>query len=195
MLDASGTFTASTSCDSAGTCTPGEWDGAMLTVNAAGGFDIGGNASEPPSRVLAFKTPDGHLSMFLLYSTGRGMVALTKQAELALPAVDSISNIWDVSISSNGSASAVAESAYRVTSLDPAAGTLTRVRTNDNRIDTLKYNDPRPGLRSRAANSCTINGAASSCSGLVSMPLPGTGISVYTAVAPANFFGISIRRP
>ena len=85
--------------DAAGTITSATNTGAIggtLSVNQSGGYDIGGSATELPSRVFAFKTADGHLSMFLLYSGNRGISVLSKQSSLSLPGVGAVSNFWDL---------------------------------------------------------------------------------------------------
>jgi hypothetical protein len=196
VFDASGTITAWTECDASGACGPAaEAVGGTLRVNPDGGYEGGGSADEPPSRAFAFKTADGHLSMFLVYSTGRGMVAMTKQESQPLPAVGTVSSIWDFSIGSNGLASTLVEQSTTITAVDAAAGTLTRLRTGDSRVDTFRNDDPQTGMRSRAANSCTIGGSATTCAGIVSLTLPGTGVWMYVSSAPQNFFGISIAKP
>lgn len=70
-----------------------------------------------------------------------------------------------------------------------------RRRERDGRIDTFKINDPQSGLRSRAANACTLGGTPVGCSGVIAMPLPGTGITAYMGTAPASFFGLSVAKP
>jgi hypothetical protein len=195
VLSGSGMFTAGSECDASGACAPAEAVGAVFSVNSSGGFDVGGSSVEPPSRLFALKTADGHLSMFLVYSNGRGIVALTRQESLPLPAVGSVAHIWDFSISSNGFASALVEQTTTVIAVDAAAGTLTRLRAADNRVESYKNDDPQTGMRSRSANSCTINAAPTVCAGIISLVLPGTGISIYVPAAPQNFFGISIAKP
>jgi hypothetical protein len=196
-VDAGGKVTAFTTCDSANVCSqqPVGSPTDAFTVNPAGGFDVGGDATEPASRAFAFKTAEGKLSLFVLYSNQRGMIVATKQASQTLPAVGFVSNIWDFSIASNGFASPLIEMSTTVTGVDTVTNSYTRIRASDGRIDGFKLDDPWTGLRSRAASSCTVNGAVNNCSGILVLPLPGTGVSVYTAVAPANFFGISVSRP
>jgi hypothetical protein len=199
-FDGVGTITAGTSCNSAAVCAPSEAVGATLRVNTAGGFDIGdaGNPNEPPSRVFVFKSSSGSLSMFLLYSAGRGMIVLSKEAPLSLPAVNATTSIWDFSFTSTGSTNAaqpVVDATYTVTGIDVAGDSFTRKRASDNRIDTLALNSPHPGLRSRATNTCTVNNVQNNCPGLIGMPLPGTGISVYQGIAPQNFFGVTVEKP
>jgi hypothetical protein len=186
------------SFDSTGTIVGGtnaEVIGARLSVNAAGGFDIGGSAVEPPSRVFAYRASNGRLSMFLKYSTARGWAVMTQQAALSLPALNQIDSFWDVTIGSDGFASALSDATTTITAVDAASGTYTRRRRSDRRVDSFTVNQPQSGLRARAADSCTIDGAPSSCAGITVMPLPGTGVAVYTGTGPGNFFGLSVTKP
>lgn len=196
VVDGAGKLTALTGCDSAGMCQERSIgnNGDGFTANADGGFDIGGSATEASSRAFAYKAADGSLSMFMKYSGGRGFMILAKQAALPLPDPGTVSNYWDVSFTSSGSSPTLVEQSTTVTAVDAAAGTYTRTSTS--RIDRYKVDDPQAGMRSRAANSCTTPaGAALACSGIVAMPLPGTGITSYFTVAPQNDFGITIARP
>jgi hypothetical protein len=195
VVDAAGKITAYTTCDSAGMCRPESIRDDAFSTNPNGGFNVGGSATEAASRAFAYRAANGALSMILKYSQGRGVMVLTQQAALTLPAVGEISNFWDFSITSSGAASTLVESSTTVTDVNASAGTFTRLRASDQRIDSFKVNDPQPGMRSRAANTCTANGAALACTGIAVMPLPGTGISTYVSVAPDNFFGMSIAKP
>jgi hypothetical protein len=196
-IDADGKITLLEMCDTKGACEriavrPDE----QLRSNPEGGFDIGADdPAEPPSRVFAFRTADGNMSMFVKYSTARGFIVAAKQKQLTLPAVDSVSNLWDFSVAPDGSASPLGEFSYRVTAADAVAGSFTRLRASDRRIDSFKINDPQLGMRSRAASTCSVDGAPLNCAGTFVMPLPGTGVSVYAGIAPANFFGIAVTRP
>lgn len=151
---------------------------------------------EGPSRVFAFKSADGHLSMYVMYSTRRGIIVLSKPIPLALPAVGEGARFRDFTFGSDGFLTTpAADVTTTIDAVDVAAGTYTRRRASDARIDTFTINTPQPGLRARAANACTIGGASVGCAGLISMPLPGTGIGVYISVAPQNFFGITVAKP
>jgi len=57
---------------------------------------------------------------------------------------------------------------------------------------------PRDGLRYRAPNSCSVNGAPNNCSEVVQLPLQGMGITLSMSVGtnPATaFYQASIGRP
>jgi hypothetical protein len=185
-FDANGTIVAGTNAEAIG---------ARLAVNAAGGFDIGGNAVEPASRVFAYRASNGRLSMFLKYSTARGWAVMTQEAPLSLPAPGQVDTFWDVSIASDGLASALVDVTTTVTAVDAAAGTYTRRRESDRRVDSFTINQRQPGLRRRAADSCSIDDVPTTCAGIDVMPLPGTGMAVYASTAPSNFFGLSVAKP
>jgi hypothetical protein len=62
----------------------------------------------------------------------------------------------------------------------------------------LTYDMPRDGLRYRAPNSCTIDGAANNCSEIVQLPLQGMGITLTMSVGnnPATaFFQVTVGKP
>jgi hypothetical protein len=85
-----------------------------------------------------------------------------------------------------------------VTATDAVAKTVNRIRTADNRVDTLTFDKPRDGLRYRAPNSCTINGAAVNCVETVQLPLQGMGITLSLSVGtnPSTAsYNVSVGRP
>lgn len=196
-MNASGVVTSGTECDSASNCESFTNAGTFTVNTAKGGFNYSDSVEpgDTPSRAFAFKTADGSLSLFILDPNQLGMVVATKQAALSLPAVSSTPiAFWDFSIDAQGFASTLVNATTQVTSVDASAGTYTRVN-QAGRNDTMKINDPVTGLRSRATNSCTLNGALFNCAGTVTLPLTGTGVTVYIGTAPSNFFGISITKP
>jgi hypothetical protein len=199
-IDAAGQVTSGSECSTSGTCNA-FGSGAAFSVDNAGGFDFSQGAGQAVSRAFAFKTSDGHLTLFILQPNQLGMIVATKQVALTLPAVSPVATpFWDLAVEANGFVfttnfvPAVTNATTTVTAVDATAGTYTRIN-QASRVDTLKLNDPVPGMRSRPANSCTINGQANNCVGTVQMPLSGAGVTVYVGVAPANFFGISVLKP
>ena len=92
----------------------------------------------------------------------------------------------------------LSETTSIITTVDTAAQRFTRQRVGgDGRIEELALNTPRNGLRHRDAGDVpTTGGGTVRVSELINMPLPGTGMSVFTRVAPnQNFFGISLAQP
>ena len=77
------------------------------------------------------------------------------------------------------------------------AGSYARERLSDGRIDSFTINKPRDGLRYRpAGSSLSYAGGTVPFSEILSLPLPGTGVTVYASVAAAqNFFGVSVGKP
>lgn len=84
-----------------------------------------------------------------------------------------------------------------VKSVDAVAGSYTRERASDGRIDGFTINQPRSGLRYRPAGSSPTNsGGTVSFSEILVMPLADTGITFYTSIAATeNFFGVSVGKP
>ena len=84
-----------------------------------------------------------------------------------------------------------------VTSVDSGAGTYAGRAMSLGRVGIVTVNAPRTGLRNRKANACATDaGAPVTCSGTLSMPLPGMGILVFgSAVEGTNFFGVQVSKP
>jgi hypothetical protein len=81
----------------------------------------------------------------------------------------------EFNLNGNGTISALLDQTVTVTATDATAKTVTRIRASDGRVDPLGYDEPRDGLRYRAANSCTVSGVASNCAGTVQLPLQSLG--------------------
>jgi Fe-S cluster assembly iron-binding protein IscA len=196
-IAADGRITSGSDCNSAGTCqdwTPTEGD--AFRVHSEGGFLVGDDdPAEPASRAFAFKSAGGHLSMFVLLSNNRGMAVLTKQKPQSLPEVGTVTKFWDFQLLADGFANAVLDTHLTVTAVNAETRAFTRIRQSDSRVDTQSLDNPDIGLRSRVPNSCTVDGAARNCAGVNVLPLPGTGLVVSHAIAPQNFFGISVIQP
>lgn len=195
-FDTTGNFTDLLECAGLGACVPGESNAGSLEVRAAGGFGVVG--SSEGTVAFAFKTASGQLSMFIVNPTIGGVIVATKQAALSPPAVGAVSNFWDFTIGSNGFASpALLNVTTTVKSADAVAGTYTRERASDGRIDGFTINKPRNGLRYRPAGSSPTNtGGSVNFQEILVLPLADTGVTFYTSVAPTeNFFGVSVDRP
>jgi hypothetical protein len=174
-------------------CSPGVPRSMRLRPHSKGGFTL--DISGTQARVFAFKAADGHVSLAMNMPGIAGVAVATRQVTLPLPPVGTVSRFWDFSVNSNGSATPLASFEMTVTGTDAEAGSITRTRTGDNRIDTQVLNQPLPGLRYRNTNACSINGSPWKCDGSVTLALPGTGVAVYVGLAPANFLGVSINMP
>lgn len=183
-------------CDYLSPCGPSNAVPGAVTVNAAGGFDL--IASGIRLRLFAFRAASGQLSLFILDDSYNNLIVATRQVAVGLPVVGQATTFWDLTVSSGGVVSPFSTATVTVTAVDAAAGSFTRRRSSDGRIDSFTINQPRSGLRSRVLNSCTnASGAALNCAGIITMPLPGTGVTVYGSSSGrgTDFFGISVNQP
>jgi hypothetical protein len=193
-LNGSGAPTEGTACANTGFCASLDTSvPERLVANPDGGWTMEENGV-PIGRAFAVRGTDGHLSMFMVWNARLGFRIATKETVVIAPAAGSSFRTWDFSVDTTGFASALSEFAYTNTAVD-ASGTTTRLRTTDNRVDTLSANTPQTGMRTRATNACTINGAANTCAGLHLLALPGIGITAYMGIDPASFLGLAVIRP
>jgi len=155
------------------------------------------------ARLFPVKTAKGDIALFgMLFDTQKhpiGLVFFSKQTALTLPTVGTVDNFWDMQVNSAGVAQAVVDTQTTIQSVDAGAGTYTRIRASDGRVDGFTLNKPRDGMRYRAAGSSVgTNGKTISFGATLNTPLPGMGITVYSSLttdAATNFFGISIGKP
>ncbi len=192
-VDAAGNVTAGSECSGLAACTALAPPFGSFVASSAGGFELGSG------RAFAFKTASGKVSMFVIDRETGSIAVATRQAALALPAVGDVTKVWDLSIGSTGLASGPADFTTTVKTVDAVTGSYTREALANGRIDRLAINTPRTGLRHRPAGSSpTTTGGSVSFGELVMMPLPDTGLWVYSSVgttASAAFFGVSVGRP
>jgi hypothetical protein len=197
-IDASGQATALLGCQGLAACSANTPPFAKFTANAAsGGFDMFEGATAI-GRAFLFKTLAGKAAFMYFTNDGEWGIAARKELLGALPAVGAVSNFRQFTLNGNGAVSALSEDSTTVTAVDATANTTTRLLASTNRVDVLAYDKPRNGLRYRAPNSCTINGAANNCAEIVQLPLQGMGITLTlsTSTNPANsFFQASIGKP
>lgn len=185
-LDAAGKLTAATVCDAGQSCEQIDVQGYSLAVHADGGFELIGSDDPKNSRVFAFRSVDGQLTLYWMHSGGRGMVVLAKQAPLTLPAVNETTNFWDVAFGGDGYAVApLADVSTTVTAIDASAATYTLQRTPGDSINAFNINQPTAGLGAGLVDSRE----------LVAMPLPGTGITAYVGTTSPTLFGLSVTKP
>lgn len=174
-------------------CGPGMPQPMRMRPHSKGGFTL--DISGTQARVFAFKAADGHVSLALNMPGIAGVAVASRQVTLVPAPIGTVSRFWDFSVNSNGAATPLASFEVTITGTDAEAGSFTRTRTGDNRVDTQFLNQPLPGLRYRNTNACSINGSPWKCDGSVTLPLPGTGVTAYVGLAPANFLGVSISQP
>ena len=193
------------------TCEP-ETEAITLQEQTGGYFVL--NYGVDSSPVYGFRAPNGSLTLFGSNNPSgtetagsfRTHFVLTRPQSLSLPAVGTVSNSWDVGqlyvaaspSTTNGTltTSILAES-VPVTAVDASAGTVTRTRARDCRVDTLQINKPIDGLRYRAASTFTdCDGKVTNISAFYSRGLPGLGMNVAVDAMPgSHFYFISVKRP
>jgi hypothetical protein len=189
-LNSTGVFTAGTDCEAL-VCSPSDVSGlGTVQADARGGFSL-----PDGSRLFAHRAANGGTTVLVLGPLEEGMTWLTPQTATSLPAVGNVVDFWDFTVGAGafawspaGGASAVTTGQITITSVDAGTGTVNRVRTSDGRVDSHLYNQPRDGLRQRVATA--------TLSRLITMPLPGTGLTLsYPIDAAQNFLSISVTRP
>jgi hypothetical protein len=189
-FDASGKLTAGAECENFQVCTPWSDQNATVTPNPAGGFDL--SDADGTSRLFAFKTPDGQLTLYVVGEYGFYVAA--RQQPQTLPAVGTERRTWDFFIGGNGIMSAPAATSRTVISVDAAAKSNTRLNQAEHRIDTWTADGFRNGISYRAANSMTIDGVVQQHAAAYSLSLPGVGISAIALPATKTFL-FSASRP
>ena len=197
-LDATGQITAASECLGLAACVAGTGPFPRLSVNASsGGFDVIENGSVN-ARVFMFKALSGKAVVVFLDNEGQFFIASRKASLGTLPAVGTVASFRQVLWNGNGTIAPINEDMTTITASDAVAGTTTRLLASNGRVDLLTYESPRTGLRYRAPNSCTINGAANNCAEIVQLPLQGMGVTVTMSVGsnPSTaFYQVTVVKP
>lgn len=196
-LTAEGQVTALSDCAGLAGCTAHTGPFSKFVVNATdGGFDEVLPAGTLWSRLFLYKTLNGNRILTLLSPDGQFVVAAPKKALGALPALGDTGNWRDLMLNGDGTIAALAEQSNTVVAVDAAARSITRRRVSDRRVETTVFDLPRDGLRHRAQNACTIDGAPVLCSELIQMPVGGMIVTTSVGSNPAAaFFIVSITKP
>jgi hypothetical protein len=175
-----------------------------LAPRTDGGFDLSADGQDV-GVVYGYRAPNGSLVMFgstnpsgaNTPTTVQRSFVLKRPAPLAMPTVGSVSAYWDTIVQRAANTRTPLAStpptpdSTTITAVDAAAGTATRTRASDGRVDVLRINRFADGIRVREAGT----GFAAA----VQFPLAGLGI---TATANLNqspsavwFQSISVTRP
>jgi len=173
-----------------------------LTVNDVGGFNFKYSGIPLVERWFAVKAKDGKFMMVGVGLQNKSIIFGTPVQQLAPLAVGDAWSIWDIGLNSAGASAAATRSAFTVTASDAVAGSFTRQRTEDCRVDTLFVNNGRTGMVSRPAGSYTRCDGSTGNYGKFLM-LGGLnasfGFSPYgwTSSLPGDprYFGFSVVRP
>ena len=76
-----------------------------------------------------------------------GFTIYSKQYALSLPVLDSVNSFWDTTLNSAGILTDFTPYSVKITGVDTAARTYTRIRLEDNRVDSWQIDTPSTGLR------------------------------------------------
>lgn len=198
-FDASGKLTAATFCEPGADCASGtlaataDFPVVTHTINADGGFNAGnaGATAVYSDRVFLYRTGGGELLRISLTDAGGHLSLWTRKAAGTLPAVDRVSESWNITQNNNYTAGAFSESKNTIRSVDATANSflrdaVTNLTTSATRPETFRINNPRDGfsLRVAANGVAASDGSISNVSEFVALGLRGTGISAVGF--PAN---------
>lgn len=177
-----------------GECVP-ETETVTMAAATDGGFDL--KYGSDTARVWGFRGPNGALNLFGTSNAlgdssptaFRTHFLLTKAGPVSLPAVGEVTKYWDLDVNfATGSLTASSRSdSNTVTAVDAAAGTFTRERLSDSRIDTFRINYPLEGLRFRAQST--------GISSIYQLQIPSLGMAAAIDNMPGHFYSVSVRRP
>lgn len=193
-FDAAGKGSAGADCEpmNAAACTP--WPEQLTaTANPQGGFDFTDAAGTV--RAFAFKSADGKLSLFI-NAPGHFFVA-SKQEAAPLQVVGNTRKWWDMLLNDAGGAGAVTDGEMEVLTVDAVDKFYTRRRPNGD-VETMRFDNPRPGMSYRAANTTIqADGSTKTHPGIVALAVPGTGLSVVAnlTTAPGFVYSFSLNKP
>lgn len=176
-----------------GACVP-ETEAVSMAVASDGSFNV--VYGSDIAKAYGYRGPNGLLSLFGTSNPSgdssptafRTHFLLTQPEVLVLPALGEVTKYWDIEVAfTTGLAGSSRTDSNTVTAVDSAAGTFTRQRTSDGRVDTWRVNYPVDGLRFRAASS--------SSSSVYQLQMPSLGMAAVIDNTPGHFYSISLRRP
>ncbi|MBO9685953.1 MAG: hypothetical protein J7598_05020 [Mitsuaria chitosanitabida] len=166
----------------------------QLVPNAGGGFDYANDPRGSQARVFAYRTLSGKPMMIALRND-HTVTVMTKQEPLALPALNRVAAYWQFNANQYGVFPAVVDT-NTVTSVDPAASTVTRLFSSDLHTDAVVYNTPFPGMRHRDGASCApVKGGYVSCNSAVHLPFGGMQLSVSAEPSKVIFMTVVVDKP
>jgi hypothetical protein len=193
-LDAAGNGSAGADCEPMNSATCEPWDDQLnATVHPDGGFNLAD--SQGSVRAFAFKSADGKLSLFI--SASGHFFAASKQEALPLQVVGNSRKWWDLILNDAGGVAPATDGEMTVLTVDAANKFYTRRRPNGD-VETMHFDNPRPGMSHRAANTTVkSDGTLKAHAGIVALAVPGTGLSIVTNLVtdPGFAYGFSLNKP
>ena len=194
-FDSNGQATASLLCNGLAACAASGSLPRMVT-SASGGFDVTVNGGAA-GRAFLYQAATGNVSFVWMASDGRLVTGTPMLALGALPAVGSVANYREFTFAGNGTVSPLgANDSATVTAIDSGANRFTRQRASDGRLETLRQDQPRDGVRYRAPDGCS--GAGSPCPEAIQLPLRGLALdlTLSTTTTPGSAsIVVTVPRP
>lgn len=193
-VSATGAISNLTSCSGLATGCGSETTTTTVVADGSGGFHLQG--SNWRTRLYAYRAGGGEL--MLISQDAQGAVSFfTRKQARTLPAVGDVSEGWQFNIVPSGSSLAsftapTAVNAYKSTVASVDATQMRYVRNsvidntaNVTRPETVVLNSPRDGFAQRLAASNVVrsDGALSTVSEWISLPLRGMGFSALGITA------------
>ena len=192
-FDAAGKGSAGAECAALESNTCEAWENQFTaTVNAGGGFDF--TDANGSVRAFAFKSADGKLSLFMHHAEGFFVAA--KQEALPLQVVGTSRKWWDMVLGDNANAGPVTPGEMQVLTVDAANKFYTRRKPNGD-VETMMFDNPRPGMSYRAPNTTIDKNGATISNPVVALVVPGTGLSIVANPAPnpGFIYAFSLNKP
>jgi len=179
-----------TRCDEIGTQCVATSYAARVVADVAGDLSLSGvlgSDYEGGENVFAYKAPSGEKILIVPQSKGGILVARPTAAPDLLPAVGDIAAFSDLLTQRgvSGPISSFSRNTSTITGVDVATGGVTRTLGTNATPQTRFYNQPRNGMRYRAASNSF--GAQ-----IMLAPMAGK-LAVYGGAYPNQFFGVSIN--
>mgnify|MGYP001571637562 CR=1 FL=1 len=200
-LDAAGHDTGGSECVDILPCVAYQPPYDTLAADTTnGGFVLTQANDGRQWRIFAFKGANGTAVAIGIATndkaTDPSFIVFTTAKKQTLPTLPFTNSTWNFQVNANHTVAALAENTYVYNSVDTATRIVTRTR-DDGLVDSMTYDTPRDGMRYRANNSCSKNGAAQNCAGLIQMPLQGLGITLYGSLSTSAspFFGMGVTKP
>jgi hypothetical protein len=206
-LDAAGNASSFQSCSGsfASTCTSLNGGGTVAVDTSSAGGYIFTDSDGLVHHAYAFRGASGNISLIVANANRTGITVAAQQRTLKPPkVVGSPIDYAEIETYLNNNLFTVGywDNAVVVNEMTNAS-TYKRTRTIDNnqsdgRIDYVTINTPRPGMRIRPNNTCTLGVVGHVCPDTVQIPLPDMGMNVYggngstTGGTADDFFGVSM---
>lgn len=194
VINAKGEVTAGSDCLGLAACV--SWTPRPTVDNWVADAN-GGYANGDSTRLFPFTGANGQVVWFGVQvdAQGRSLIAVAaKQQALSLPTVGQVDKFWDASMTFAGLVAPV-DTQMTVKTVDAATKSYTRERASDARVDGFTIDQPRNGLRYRAAGSSQTPTGVKRFSANLVMPLPGLGFTVNGSPDGSDSFGVSITHP